>query len=264
MNDNKQTLVSLQTLLAAREQKSGTPSETSKTLTGKQAALDHETKVLINMIFARFHHIYTHRFESAYRDETTLNQAKREWAMSLSGVSANLIEMALERCKREHAWPPTIAEFLKLTQPEPESLGLPTVDKAYFEACRLCHQPTEHLWSHLCVKLAAQDTGYYFLRSEPERITRPAFEKSYRKLIERLAQGETLSVEPRPTALPSPDLKLEDALTEKLAALKVEPTTAANIAYYLEKPKGSDVRKRYRERAVALVESLEMKFDLPE
>ena len=216
------------------------------------------------MIFARFHHIYTHRFESAYRDETTLNQAKREWAISLAGISANLIELALERCKRVHAWPPTIAEFLKLTLPDPESLGLPSVELAYREACNHCHQPSSHAWSHVCVQLSAQHTGYYVLRSEPERTTRPAFEQKYLNLLERLANGETFSVEPAVAALPDPDLKQEEALTENLKALNVDDMTAANIAYYLEKPKGSDVRKRYRERALTLVESKQLEIDLPE
>lgn len=215
------------------------------------------------MIFARFHHIYTHRFETAYRDETTLNQAKREWALSLAGIPANLIELALERCKREHAWPPTIAEFLKLVQPSPESLGLPTVQEAYQEACQNAHHPAEHQWSHVCVHLAAQNTGYFILRSESERQTRPAFEKAYRSLIERLANGETLSLK-QPVALPEPDLKPEADLTQQLLELGASEQQATTLAYYLEKPAGSAVRERYRKRAQAQLEADNLSFQLPE
>lgn len=263
MTDNKQQMVSLQTLLAARDHGSETPSAISKTLTGKRPSLDHDTKVLINMIFARFHHIYTHRFESAYRDETTLNQAKREWALSLAGISANLIELALERCKREHAWPPTIAEFLKLVQPSPESLGLPSLGAAYFEACQNAHHPAQHQWSHICVHLAAQNTGYFILRSEPERRTRPAFEKEYLSLIERLANGETLSLN-EPKALPEPDLQPEADLTRELLKLGVSEQEASTLAYYLEKPKGSPVRARYHKRAQAQLDALNIHYQLPE
>ena len=215
------------------------------------------------MIFARFHHIYTHRFESAYRDETTLNQAKREWALSLAGLSANLIELALERCKREHAWPPTIAEFLKLVQPSPESLGLPSVGAAYVEACQNAHHPAQHEWSHICVHLAAQNTGYFMLRSDPERLTRPAFEKEYLKLIERLANGETLSLK-QPMALPEPDLKPEAELTAQLLELGLSEQQATSLAYYLEKPAGSTVRERYRRRAQTQLDDLKVDFQLPE
>lgn len=263
MTDSKQQMVSLQTLLAARDQESGTRSVISKTLTGNRPSLDHDTKVLINMIFARFHHIYTHRFESAYRDETTLNQAKREWAISLAGISANLIELALERCKREHAWPPTIAEFLKLVRPTPESLGLPGIEKAYFEACQNAHHPAQHEWSHVCVHLAAQETGYFTLRSESERLTRPAFERAYLNLLERLANGETLTLT-TPAALPEPDTTAEDALVEQLKQSGVEEMMATTLAYYMEKPAGSAVRDRYRKRAQAQLDAEGFEYRLPE
>ncbi len=262
MTDKPRQMVSLQTLLAQRDPKSGTPSEISRTLTGNRATLDHDTKVLINMIFARFHHIYTHRFESAYGDETTLNQAKREWALSLAGIPANLVEMALERCKREHAWPPTIAEFLKLVQPAPESLGLPDVASAYQEACRHSHHPSDHHWSHPCVQIAARDVGYFNLRSESERVSRPAFQKAYLSLIERLAAGETFTIE-QPMALPEPDFGAEDALVEQLTSHGVAPIQAQQIAYYLEKPKGSSVRERYRRHASQQLKSLNVDIELP-
>ena len=215
------------------------------------------------MIFARFHHIYTHRFESAYGDETTLNQAKREWALSLAGIPANLIEMGLERCKREHAWPPTIAEFLKLTQPSPESLGLPDLASAYQEACRYSHKPSEHRWSHVCVQIAAQKAGYFTLRSEPERISRPAFHKAYLAIIEGLANGESYSLE-QPLALPEPDFSAEDALVAQLKALGASDRDAQQIAYYLEKPARSDVRIRYRKRALEKLAMLNIDVQLPD
>jgi len=214
------------------------------------------------MIFARFHHIYTHRFESAYRDETTLNQAKREWAITLLGTSANLIEFALERCKREHAWPPTIAEFLKLLQPAPETLGLPTLDNAYQEACRFSHDPSRHHWSHLCVQLAAQQAGYFRLRSETERTTRPVFASHYQKLIERLVRGESLELK-AVVSLPPPDFDAEDRLLAQLTELAVPAAQAQLIAYYLAKPAGSQVRQRYRSRAAKQLTELDLVLELP-
>lgn len=214
------------------------------------------------MIFARFHHIYTHRFESAYRDETTLNQAKREWAMSLAGTSAELIEYALERCKVEHAWPPTIAEFLKLLQPSPESIGLPATDAAYVEACRNAYQASGRHWSHLCVKMAALEVSYYSLMSEPEKLTRPLFEKAYLKLVKRIIDGETLEIE-QPVALPEPDTHLTDELIAQLVAAGVAETQAPTLAYYTEKPKQSDVRARYRDRSQQELKRLGIDFSLP-
>ena len=216
------------------------------------------------MIFARFHHIYTHRFESAYADENTLNQAKREWALSLADTSPMLIEHALERCKKEHAWPPTIAEFLKLAQPDPESIGLPATNAAYMEAARKSNAPDEHQWSHLCVQLAALNTGYFVLRSEPEARSRPVFTKAYLALIKRLLAGETLAMPAHKDYLPEPDNSAELKLVEQLTTKGMSLASAQNAAYYLTKPPGSAVRGRYRKQALALLASQSLVVDLPD
>ncbi|MDN3650628.1 replication protein P [Reinekea marina] len=263
MSNQSTHLVSLQTILEKKEHASGTLSETSQILTGNRPTVDHDTKVLINMIFARFHHIYTHRFESAYGDETTLNQAKREWAMSLAGMTEVQLEFALERCKREHAWPPTIAEFLKLLQPTPESLGLPSLDQAYLEASVNAHHPQAHRWSHVCVQLAAQQVSYHALRSEAERITKPVFKNAYEKLCQRLFNGETVEL-PRANTLPEPDYSDERNFVDALTKIGVDAVQAQALAYYLEKPKGSIVRERYRKKTIAQLQEMKVNINAPE
>lgn len=215
------------------------------------------------MIFARFHHIYTHRFESAYGDESTLNMAKREWAMSLLGTSTEQIEFALERCKREYAWPPTIAEFLKLLEPNPEDLGLPSVELAYQEACLHAHDPLQHTWSHPCVQLAARDTGYFKLRNDAERTTKPIFKATYELLCKRLLAGEAFTL-PTPQDLPEPDYLAQEAqLVSELTEKGIDATQAQALAYFLSKPKHSDIRSRYRERARKALAELKVSVELP-
>ena len=204
MSEPNNTPKSLQTLLAKNGLKSGKLSATSGTPTGNGGALDHETKLLVNMIFARFHHIYTHKFESAYGDESTLTLAKREWAYSLAGTPAHLVEYALERCKLEFAWPPTIADFVQLLQPQPEALGLPGIREAYLEACQNSHSPANRHWSHAAVHLAARDVGFFRMRTEAERYSWPPFEKAYQERVNQVARGEELVVSEPAIALPDP------------------------------------------------------------
>lgn len=215
------------------------------------------------MLFARLHHIYTHRFESAYGDESTLAQAKREWAFSLAGYSRERVEYALERCKLELSWPPTIAEFCRYLQPRPEDLGLPGAREAYLEACQKSHAPLQAHWTHPAVHLAARNTGHFALRSEPERLTWPAFQKAYEALVARIADGEEVVVE-TPRALPEPDLSAEERLVAQLEEAGVDKADAYPMAYYLEKPAGSPVRVRYRERAQASLEKMGVDLTLPE
>lgn len=216
------------------------------------------------MIFARMQLIYTHRFESAYGDEATLTQAKREWAYSLAGVEQARIEYALEKCKLELAWPPTIAEFVRYLTPDPQALGLPSVRDAYLEACQNSHAPLQHSWQHPAVQWAARETGYFKLRSEPERYSWPAFESLYRNLVERLADGEEIDFEAEEVALPTADFSAEDRLVETLKAAGASEADAYQLAYYLEKPAGSELRARYRQHSQERLATLELVIELPE
>lgn len=216
------------------------------------------------MIFARMQLIYTHRFESAYGDEETLTQAKREWAYSLAGVEQSRIEYALEKCKLELAWPPTIAEFVRYLTPDPQALGLPSIRDAYLEACQNSHAPAQRHWSHPAVQWAARETGYFKLRSEQERYSWPAFEGVYRNLVERLADGEEIDFDTEAVALPAPDFSAEDRLVEQLKAAGADETDAYQLAYYLEKPAGSELRARYRRHSQERLTALELKVELPQ
>ncbi|WP_108126063.1 replication protein P [Saccharospirillum mangrovi] len=216
------------------------------------------------MIFARMQLIYTHRFESAYGDEETLTQAKREWAYSLAGVEQARIEYALERCKLELAWPPTIAEFVRYLTPDPQALGLPSTRDAYLEACQNSHAPSQTRWQHPAVQWAARETGYFKLRSEPERHSWPAFESVYRNLIERLADGEEIDFEAQEVALPAPDFSAEDRLIEQLKKAGASDGDAYQLAYYLEKPAGSELRARYRQRSQERLAALQLSVELPD
>jgi hypothetical protein len=216
------------------------------------------------MIFARFHHIYTHKFETAYGDESTLTQAKREWAYSLAGTPAHLVEYALERCKLEFSWPPTIADFFQLLQPRPEALGLPGTRNAYLEACQNSHSPTDRRWSHAAVQLAARDVGFFRMRTEIERHSWPPFEKAYQARVTQVARGEELVVTDPPKALPDPDTSAELRLVETLQEAGIAPAIAYKLAYYLEKPAGSAIRERYREHSVQHLRELNVTVTLPD
>lgn len=98
------------------------PSATSTTQTGEYqqergagpTQAEQQTRILVNMLFARFKAIYTHKFASAYSTSDEVKLAKREWAIALKGFQEPLLAYAVERTKEVHAWPPTISEFLKL------------------------------------------------------------------------------------------------------------------------------------------------------
>ena len=154
------------------------------------------------MLFARFQHIYTHKFESAYADTQTANMAKKEWALSLTGFSQQQIEYAIEQCKDQFAWPPSISEFKALMLNESSPQGLPSVRNAYVQACRGADHPGTFQWSHELVYLAAKQTDFFLLRSESEARVLPIFERHYQQLCQRWQAGEDIDI-PIVPALPA-------------------------------------------------------------
>ncbi|MFC6669407.1 hypothetical protein [Marinobacterium aestuariivivens] len=79
-------------------------------------ALPVETKALVNMLFARFMAIYGHKFKSCFETQDEIRIAKREWALSLRGYGEAELVAAIDHCKEQLAWMPTISEFLKILQ----------------------------------------------------------------------------------------------------------------------------------------------------
>ncbi len=204
------------------------------------------------MIFARFMTIYGHKFKSVFQSEDEIRIAKREWALSLRAFSEQELVRAVDRCKEEFVWMPTIAEFLKLLRLDFEAFGLPATLTAYEEACRFADHPREHHWRHPAVYFAGRETQWFRLRSEEKRQVFGDFEHNYAELCRRVVQGEDLAI-PLPKGLPDrSDNTRVDFVREWGEKNGVPPEQAATLLYYLSKPKGavrSQLRSVAQERA---------------
>lgn len=247
-------------------------SPTSTTQTGEQqesytrqeqAEKEQQTRVLVNMLFARFKAIYTHKFASAYATSDEVKLAKREWAIAIKGLQEPLLAFAVERVKETYAWPPTIAEFLKLIHTAYGVYGLPSPKEAYLEACQCRINPLEFHWSHAAIYHAGAKTGWYDLRSEEEAKTWPAFEKFYDEFVEQVIQGKTLT-------LPTVQL-IENHQEDKLSQLIIDLTKqtglpeaeVAQLLYYMQKTKGTKIREQYRAISQERLVKKQINIELP-
>lgn len=246
-------------------------SQTSTTQTGNQEQVQQEkeemqqqTRVLVNMLFARFKAVYTHKFASAYANPDEVKLAKREWAIAIKGFKEPLLAYAVERSKETYAWPPTIAEFLQLISKAYGAYGLTDPRKAYLEACRCRINPLEFSWSHPAVYHAAATTGWYSLKSDEEIRTWPVFEKNYNEVVDRIVQGEVLVI----PNVPLIENRQEDHLAQLIPDL-VEKTglpegEVACLLYYLKKTKGTQIRARYRTKSVSDLKQKGFDITLPD
>lgn len=246
-------------------------SPTSTTQTGKQeqtqqeqAEMQQQTRVLVNMLFARFKAIYTHKFASAYANPDEVKLAKREWAIAIKGFKEPLLAYAVERSKETYAWPPTIAEFLKLISQAYGAYGLTDPRNAYLEACQCRINPLEFSWSHAAVYHAAASTGWYSLKSDEETKTWPVFEKNYHEVVDRIVQGEVLEVPNVPLIENREEDHLVTLIPELMQKTGLPEGEIACLLYYLKKTKGTQIRARYRAKSQSDLETKGFKISLPE
>lgn len=206
-------------------------------------------KTLVNMIFARFMAIYGHKFKSCFETQDEIRIAKREWALSLEGYTESELVAAIDYCKENSAWMPTISEFLKVLRNLTGDHGLPTAKHAYEEACLNADHASTYQWTHPAIYHAGKATGWFRLRTEDEPDVFPDFRYNYEVICRRVRQGEELS-NPVPVALPD---KSDNTLFTFIQSWgeehNLKPEIASKWLFYLTKPKGSQVRARFQKQA---------------
>ena len=216
------------------------------------------------MLFARFMTIYGHKFKSVYERDDEIKVAKREWALSLRGFSEHELVAAVERCKTEFVWLPTITEFLSLLQKDLQDYGLPSVLSAYQEACLNTEHPREHAWSHPAVYFAGRATDWFRLRTEDRNDVLADFEHNYRQLCQRVINGEELSV-PLMQGLPDHSSNTLALFIQQWGEQQgITAEQAATLLYYLEKPKHSPVRQHFKQQAEHRARAWGLKLKLPD
>ena len=214
------------------------------------------------MIFARFMVIYGHKFKSCFETQDEIRIAKREWAISLSGYTESELVAAIDHCKENSEWMPTISEFIKVLRDLTGDHGLPSAMHAYEEACMHADHPRKHQWTHPAIYHAGKATEWFRLRTEDQPDVFPDFRYNYEVLCRRVRAGEQLD-QPVPIALPD---KRDDSLFSFIQSWGEEqglkPEVASKWLFYLTKPKGSQVRSRFQ--AKAQVEANSMGIILPD
>lgn len=216
------------------------------------------------MIFARFMTIYGHKFKSTFENENEIRIAKREWALSLRDYNEQELVAAVNRCKEEFVWMPTVSEFLSILKKGFEDYGLPSSLRAYHEACMHAGQPRKHGWSHAAVYFAGRETDWFRLRTEEKSEVLADFEFNYRKLCQRVVAGEELEV-PLPKGLADKSLDTLAAFVQKWGAdNNLTAEQSATLLFYLQKPKGSPVRAHFKQHAEKLATDWELKLTLPD
>lgn len=165
-------------------------------------------------VWLRLAEIYGHRLTSAFGDKPP-----QPWIAGIAQLTSEQIRTALGRCIADKlAWPPTLPEFIALSEPRPEDHNLPALEDAYREAVllagdRLAGKPINP--SHPAVWHAANAAGLTLLTQYAEAGKRD-FARCWQITVRAVMAGDQL--EPIPKALPAPGHKPEVLTDEERAA----------------------------------------------
>lgn len=210
---------------AARSMAAGNFPQPKQTV---PAQLDPASVDVVNRLFSELQAIFP-AWRQAWPDDRSLAAAKRSWVRGFMAAGITQIEQiryGLQQCRAAGSdFAPSVGKFIEWCRPTPESLGIPSVEQAYLQACRLAHPAANRDNAHPAVWHAACEVGLRELGSLPEQKSRPLFERAYGLTVDMLLRGEPLREIPK--ALPesvsvpaSPD-KVRSALAAMRLSLGV-------------------------------------------
>ncbi len=71
----------------------------------------------------------------------------------------------------------------------PEDLGWPSPENAWEEVTLHCGQPVSHNWSHLAVRVAGQETGWYSVRHAENESALAKLKRKFSRCYQELAKA---------------------------------------------------------------------------
>lgn len=162
--------------------------------------IDPASAQVVNSLFTELKAIHP-AWRAAWPSDQMENTAKRSWtkAFTASGMcSIEQIRYGIDRCRASGSpFMPSVGQFLDWCRPSPENMGLPSVDRAYLQACAASHPAADASALHPAVWHAACEAGLYMLARQPESKSRPVFERAYAITVRLIIEGEPLREIPK-------------------------------------------------------------------
>lgn len=149
-----------------------------------------QTAEVVNELFRRLRGIFP-AWRQAWPSTEALDAAKAEWIKEFADAnirSLEQIEFGIQKCRKiKTPFAPSVGAFIALCTPGTEDFGMPQIGDAWIEALL-------GVYSHEAVKLAAEATGIFDLRSakQEDKGLRARFDRNYEIILRRAQTGQQL------------------------------------------------------------------------
>ena len=171
---------------------------------GEPPSIDSGSAKVVNALFRELQSCFP-AWRQAWPTDDAMAAAKKTWIKGFAAAGITSIEQikyGIEQCRLMPTdFMPSVGKFIELCKPTPEMLGLPSIEKAYNEACRKAHPSAAGAqWSHPAVYHAACESGFYNLNTLPMDASRKLFDRNYAITVRMVLEGKPLKE--IPMALP--------------------------------------------------------------
>lgn len=171
---------------------------------GEPPSIDNGSAKVVNALFRELQSCFP-AWRQAWPTDDAMAAAKKTWIKGFAAAGITSIEQikyGIEQCRLMPTdFMPSVGKFIELCKPTPEMLGLPSIEKAYNEACRKAHPSAAGAqWSHPAVYHAACESGFYNLNTLPMDASRKLFDRNYAITVRMVLEGKPLKA--IPMALP--------------------------------------------------------------
>lgn len=133
-------------------------------------------------MFLMFQTIYLRKWTDNFPTAEILEIAMQQWCKGLNGLSEQSMEKAIDYCRVNLAWPPSIAEFISYCEKEE---GVPTWEDAIKAAIR-------RDFYHPLIEETFNEIGSWDMSRSAQDILNKRFKNIYQKKLEERRVSKNL------------------------------------------------------------------------
>lgn len=213
--------------------------------------MDGFTVVHAKALYLKFLAIYDHKFIKPYHDDDFKALWANEWCLGLSDVNPRIITDALNYCRKNLDWPPSISEFVSICE---SFEGLPSFTNALNLA-------TKQEFNHPVVLMSYEKVGSWAMKNDSELQLRDKFQKAYDESVNEFRKDKDANFKKlqafnaKPKELPPPP---------KIPSTEERKTFKQMLSEYqqaVEEKKLTCKGKPYKEFDKALINPRHKDFD---
>ena len=173
----------------------------NKPVETRKIEIDPNTKGIVDNLFKKLQIIFP-AFRQAWPTQQEFDRAKREWTIGFMQAGIKNVEQLKFGLKRARLsgqdFVPNVGKFIGWCTPTAEELNLPSLEKAFDEACKNSYryEINKH-WSHPAIYHAWKMCSSCDLSGLPKQSAFQIFEHAYSLTIKSILKGEPLKPIPQ-------------------------------------------------------------------